>query len=159
MTLRQVRQLMLPLLALSLLGAGHEAAEADPAIGYRQKLMENVGANMGAVADILKHGLPLLENVPAHARNLERSAAIAPAAFRAEVADGPTDAKPGIWQDFAAFEAAARKMGEEAGRLAEVAEGGDRAAIGAQLKALGQACRGCHEDFRKPKEESYKRAH
>jgi cytochrome c556 len=28
--------------------------------------------------------------------------------------------------------------------------------LGARVKALGKSCGGCHETFRKPKEESYK---
>ena len=40
--------------------------------------------------------------------------------------------------------------------MAETAAGGDAAAIGAQLKEVGGACKQCHDDFRKPKEESYK---
>ena len=45
----------------------------------------------------------------------------------------------------------------ETAKLAEVAKSGDPAAIGPQLKATGKSCGGCHESFRKPKEESFKR--
>ena len=35
-------------------------------------------------------------------------------------------------------------------------ESGDAAAIGGQMKKVGEACGGCHKEFRKPKEQSYK---
>jgi cytochrome c556 len=78
-------------------------------------------------------------------------------AFEKEIAAGKTDAKPDIWQDWEKFVAATKKLSEESGQLAQVAQSGDMAAIGDQVKALGKACGDCHKPFRKPKEESYKR--
>ena len=49
------------------------------------------------------------------------------------------------------------ELQKAANQLSEtVANGGDGAAIGANVKALGRTCGGCHKEFRKPKEESYK---
>ncbi len=125
---------------------------------YRQKLMSGVGADMGAIGDILKYGLPLQSHIVAHARMLSQRADLVAAAFERNVSAGPTDAKPEIWSKPEEFRQLTQDMKAEAGKLAEIAASGDAAAIGRQVKALGDACGSCHDSFRKPKEESYKRA-
>ncbi|MBW2423897.1 MAG: cytochrome c [Deltaproteobacteria bacterium] len=131
-------------------------ADADPAIQYRHKLMEAIGSNMAAIADIMKYGLDLPGHVENHARQLEKSAALIAGAFKAKVVEGPTDAKPEIWQDWAKFEQAIADYEKAAGAFASAAAGSDGEAIGAAMKGLGKSCSGCHKSFRKPKEESYK---
>ena len=79
-------------------------------------------------------------------------------AFARNVSAGPTDAKPEIWQRPDDFRSKTQAMKKAADELAKVAAGGDAAAIGKGVKALGDACGDCHESFRKPKEESYKQA-
>ena len=130
--------------------------DADPNIQYRHKLMETVGSNMAAIADIMKYGLDLPGHVENHARQLEKSAALIAGAFKAKVTEGPTDAKPEIWQDWAKFEQAIADFEKAAGAFVSAAAGGDGEAIGAAMKGLGKSCSGCHKSFRKPKEESYK---
>ena len=125
---------------------------------YRQKLMSGVGADMGAIGDILKYGLPLQSHIVAHAQMLSQRADLVAAAFERNVSEGPTDAKPEIWAKPNEFRQKTQDMKAEADRLAEIAASGDAAAIGGQVKALGDACGSCHDSFRKPKEESYKRA-
>ena len=57
-----------------------------------------------------------------------------------------------IWDKWSEFEAAAKKFEAESAKLAEVAQGGDMAAIGQQLGALGKkGCGDCHETFREKK--------
>jgi cytochrome c556 len=77
-------------------------------------------------------------------------------AFEQKVAAGKTDAKPEIWSDWPKFEKAVADYEKAAQNLAAAAQGGDPAATGGAVKALGDSCGGCHEKFRKPKEESYK---
>ena len=62
-----------------------------------------------------------------------------------EAAGLKTAALPVIWQNWAGFEQAAMRFQEETAKLAEVAQGGDMAAIGQQLGSLGKnGCGGCH---------------
>jgi len=143
--------------ALVLGVTGTQAQDDDAYIQHRQKVMESVGGHMGAIGDIMKNKLPYTSTIAAHAEALQLTSTVIEDAFKKEVTEGKTDAKPDIWKDWDKFAAAAKKMGEESGKLAEVAKGGDAAAIGAQVKELGKSCGGCHKPFRKPKEESYKR--
>lgn len=147
----------LVLAAAPVRAADPAGGEDEAAIQYRQKLMSAIGGEMGAIGDIMKYGLPFTQNVAVHAQNLARSATLIRSAFERRVVAGPTDSKPEVWEQHDAFLDKARKFEAEAGKLAELGAAADRAALGKQVKALGEACGGCHEDFRKPKEESYKR--
>jgi cytochrome c556 len=142
-------------------GAAHAQAPAgsdEGTIEYRQKLMSGVGADMGAIGDVLKYGLPLPQHVAAHARMLSQRADLVATAFERDVSAGPTDAKPAIWTEPDEFRQRTQDMKAAADELAEIAAGGTSAAIGRQVKALGDTCGACHDAFRKPKDESYKRA-
>jgi len=142
------------MLATPLLSSAQQ--EKDPVISYRQKVMSSIGANIGAISDVLKYMLPHEKNIQAHAEQMASAAALIPSAFKEEVSDGLTDARPGIWESWDEFEQYAGDLESAANKLAEVAASGDTGAIGAQVKKVGDACKQCHEDYRKPKEESYK---
>ena len=133
-----------------------QAQDHDAFIQYRQKVMTSNGANLGAIGDILKNKLPYQSHITAHAEEIQRMSILIHDAFKKDVADGKTDAKPEIWKEWDKFTAAANDMGREAAELAKVAQSGNMEAISAQVKKLGDACGACHKPFRKPKEESYK---
>jgi len=130
--------------------------DRDPVNTYRQKVMQSIGANIGAISDILKHSLPHQGNIQAHAEQINSAAALVPSAFEEQVTEGLTDAKPEIWEQWSEFEEYSSDLEDASANLAEVAAGGDMGAIGGAVKELGDTCKQCHEDFRKPKEESYK---
>ncbi|NIR99319.1 MAG: cytochrome c [Gammaproteobacteria bacterium] len=147
------------LIALLLLIFSHPVLAQDDAsfVKYRQKVMGSLGANMGAIAEILKNGLPHRDNIATHASAISLAAKLIPSAFRKQIDSGRTDAERKIWQEWSEFEDAAAKLEREAARLAEVAASGDMSGLGAQVKAVGKSCGGCHKPYRKPKAESYKR--
>ena len=146
--------LVVGLAAASVATADSDAAE--PSIKYRQKLMSAVGANMGAIGDILKNGLELPGHVESHAAQMAESAKLIAAAFEKPLSEGATDAKPEIWEDQARFEQAIADFEEAARALETAAAGSNPKAVGPAVKALGDRCGDCHKPFRKPKEESYK---
>lgn len=155
---------MLRLIRLTLLGAalllplsGAYAQSDESHIQYRQKVMGSLGANMGAIGDILKNRLPHQGNIAEHARAISISAGLIPSAFEERVTEGPTDAKAEVWSMRGDFEDAVRTLEERSARLAEVASSGDMQAIVQQVKAVGDACGSCHDEYRVPKEQSYKR--
>ncbi len=59
-----------------------------------------------------------------------------------------TQALPTIWTDPAAFAVAQNRMVAAAAALDAAADTGDMAAVGAQMRNVGEACKGCHEKFR-----------
>ena len=148
--------LLLVLVCLTIPWAGAQAQSDETFVQYRQKVMTANGASMGAIGDILKNKLPYQSHIVTHAQDIQRISTLIAEAFKKEVTAGKTDAKPEIWKEWDKFADAAKGLGEESGKLAEVARSGDMEAIGAQVKKLGETCSNCHKTFRKPKEESYK---
>ncbi len=69
--------------------------------------------------------------------------------FPAGSDQGDTKALPKIWEDTAGFEAAEDKF-EAAAAASIAAAPQDVDALKAQVGAIGQACAGCHETFRRP---------
>jgi len=146
--------------ALSLLLAGSARAQDDKGfVSYRQNLMEGMGHDMGAIGDILKNGLPLQKNIAGHARSIAEHSSLITAAFEKKALGAPNDAQPAIWQDWAKFQKGAADFQAEADAFVAAAQTGDMSKIGAGMNKLGKACGSCHDDYRKPKEESYKRQH
>jgi cytochrome c556 len=132
-------------------------AQDDEALTqYRQKVMTSQGTSMGAMNDILKNKLPFPNHISAHAQDIQRMTALIPEAFKKEITAGKTDAKAEIWKEWDKYIAASEALGQEAAKLAEVAQKNDMEAITAQVKKVGDACGTCHKPYRKPKEESYK---
>jgi cytochrome c556 len=82
------------------------------------------------------------------ARTLARWARTLPSMFPAGSAVPPSKAKAEIWSDRAGFEAAAAAYAEAAGRLAEAAQAGDRAAFVARWTEVRGACGACHDAYR-----------
>lgn len=149
-------QVALVAIGLALVVTGTQAQDDEAYVQHRQKVMQSVGGHMGAIGAIMKSKLPYTSNIAVHAQALQMTSTVIEDAFKKEVTEGKTDAKPDIWQDWDKFVAAAKAMGDESDKLAEVARTGDMDALDAQVKALGKACGDCHKPFRKPKEESYK---
>jgi cytochrome c556 len=141
--------------ALFLLPLHSASAQSDEAfIKYRQKVMQSQGANMGAIADIMKEGLPHKANIAGHALELASSAKLIPTAFEKQVTEGMTDAEAKIWKEKDEFKEYAEKLQKAAANLEKVSmSDGD---VGAAVKAVGKACGDCHKEYRKPKEQSYK---
>ncbi len=134
-----------------------QAQSGKAFIGYRQRVMKTIGANMGAVGAILKNKLPQKENIQTHAQIISLSSQLIPSAFEKQVTTGPTDAKPGIWEDFDGFKKATEKLQRESKRFAEISRQGSAQEIVGQMKKVGKACKGCHKEYRKAKKNSYKR--
>jgi len=144
--------------AALLLCAGLARAQGDAGfVSYRQNLMEGMGHDTGAIGDILKNGLPLQKNAATHARSIADHARLIAPAFEKKALGAPNDAKEAIWSAWPLFEKALSEFQAEADAFAITAQSGDLAKIGQGMQKLGKACGSCHEKYRKPKEESYKR--
>ncbi len=134
------------------IGCGAALAQDKPAdvIKYRQNVMKSIAAVFGDIQAVAKGEVSFVAHVPALATHMSQMAAIMPAAFpRGTGRDAnETRAKPEIWADWDKFAAAAKAMGTETAKMAQIAAGGDRAAIGAQVAEIGKTCGGCHRPYR-----------
>lgn len=160
---RNRRIVLIGLAAAAALGAAlgggmvEAADEAKNVIAYRQNVMKGMAAHITQIAMVAKGEVSFAAHVAANAQAMANAAKIIPEVFpkgtTGEEAGVESEAKPEIWAEWDKFAAAAKALEAQAGKLAEVASGGDVAAIGAQLGEVGKACGGCHDPFRKKKQE------
>ena len=140
-------------------GAAAALAADEPVnlVKYRKHFMDANGAHISMIASVVKGEVSLSDEIAAHAQALATQGKLLTAnlkqLFPEGTAKGETEEKsaalPVIWEKWGEFEQAAQKFQEESAKFAEVAQGGDLAAIGAALGTLGkQGCGGCHQTFR-----------
>ena len=131
-------------LAVGLVALGVAASEGD--VKYREHTMAAVGGHMQAIVDIVRGEVPHTSHLGTHANALADLAAIAPALFR-EGSEGG-DALPAIWENAEDFQAKLDAFKEAANGFKAAAASGDMGRIGQALRPVGQACKGCHDNYR-----------
>lgn len=135
------------------LGMSMALAAADDAIKGRQGCMKAHGASMGVMVPMMKGEKPYDGAAIQDTLGKEEAACADWAKWwGADTQKGETLetwAKPEIWTDTAGFEAAG---GTWYKAYEAVKASADEAGFKAAFPALGQACQGCHEKFRRPKE-------
>jgi cytochrome c556 len=146
--------------ALVLMTAGSTPALAadEPAnvTKYRQTFMKGNSAHLGMIAAVMKGEVSLTDEIAPNAAALAAMGEMLRANLQQLFPEGTdkaagleTAALPAIWEKWGDFEQVAMRFQEETAKLAEVAEGGDMAAIGQQLGVVGkEGCGACHETFR-----------
>ena len=61
---------------------------------------------------------------------------------------GETEAKDNIWSNMDDFKKKMETFQIEAASLAEIAKGGDMAAIKPQFGKVGESCKACHKEYK-----------
>ena len=131
-------------MAAALCAAMAPATASEGAAEYREHVMEAKGGHMQAMVDILKQKVDHTDHLALHADAMADLSDICYTLFPAGSEGG--DALPAIWEqpdDFKekldAFSTAAHGLKQT------IASGGD---IGPAFQQLGQACKGCHDNYR-----------
>ncbi len=116
----------------------------EGAMDYRHHTMEAIGGHMEALVDILRGKVAHTGHLAVHAGNIANLAAITGTLFPEGSASDHASAD--IWEnpeDFAeriaAFEEAANGLRDT------IAAAGE---LGPAVQSLGQACKGCHDNYR-----------
>lgn len=130
--------------ALALL-AWPMAAQDEDAADYRVETMKAIGGHTTGFFGILQGKVPHTGHLPVHANALAALAKIAPSLFPAGSGED-TDALPGIWENPEDFAAKLTAFEDAATNLAAAVAAGD--GIGPAAQQMGQACKGCHDDYR-----------
>jgi cytochrome c556 len=141
-------------LAGSVGSAGMAAEDPVNLIKYRQATMRAIGAHMGMIAAPLSGEVGFTDEIAGHARAINQLSKNLTRLFPEGTGPeaGETRALPAIWQKWGEFAAVIQALEAESGKLAEVAETGDLAAIGQQVGVLGNnGCGACHKPFRAEK--------
>lgn len=130
---------------------GTAAAHAEPPenyIKYRQAMMSAIGGHMGASTQIVRGKVMPEGHLAMHAQALAELNSDIAALFPEGSDFGETKAKDVIWQEWDKFQQAADQAKQATAVFADAVAGGDADTIAAAHKDVGQACKGCHEDFR-----------
>ena len=130
--------------ALIVLAVGALASEGE--VDYRQHTMSAVGGHMQAIVDIIQGKVTHAGHMATHANALADLADLADTLFPAGSQGG--DALPAIWENGEDFQSKLAAFKEAAAGFKGAAGSGDMGQIGGALQQLGQACKGCHDDYR-----------
>jgi cytochrome c556 len=138
-------------LAVSFGFALDAAAQAKPEtlVKQRQAAMTLIAKYFGPLGGMAQG------RVPYNAQTVQRNAAILDVlkdlpwdGFHESTKGVKSAALPAIWEKPNDVKQGIERFQTEVGKLAQVAKGGDEAAVKAQIGAVGKTCGGCHDSFR-----------
>lgn len=128
--------------------AAAQAQEPEDYIKYRQAVMQAIGGHSGAASQIVRGKVSPPGALAMHADALAALNADLAGLFPAGSDFGETRAKAEIWDNWTAFEKAAGDAKSATAAFAAAVAGGDADKIAAAYRDVGEACKGCHKEFR-----------
>jgi cytochrome c556 len=118
-------------------------------VADRQRLMKAIGDNWGDIQAKAKAGN--VEGIAVNAENLALSAQMIPALFPEGSGTDKSKAKPEVWQKWAEFQAAAKRLETESEKLRDASKAKNAQLTESMVKEFGKVtCGGCHTPFRQP---------
>jgi cytochrome c556 len=144
------KSLLVAAAALLVASAHAQFAKPEDAYKYRASVMTLQGAHMGRINAQLKSGTPHMQVISENVALLDTLNKLFFTAFP-EGSDmvASSRAKPEIWTEPAKFKQYADKLNTEVIRLSAAAKTGDPAATRSAFSSVAQACKACHDDFRR----------
>jgi cytochrome c556 len=130
--------------------AAAQFAKPEDAVKYRKGAFTVMAAHFGRVAAMANGRIPF--DAKAAAENAEIATMVSKLPFAGFVDGtdkGETRAKPEIWTEQDKFKAAATKMQDAMEKLNVAAKSGNVDTLKAAAGTVGQACKGCHDTYRK----------
>jgi cytochrome c556 len=139
--------------ALASLPAAAQFQKPEDAIKYRQSAFTVLGAHFGRIGAMAQGKAPYDAKAAADNMAVVSELAKLPFSGFGEGTDkgAPNRAKPEVWKDAAKFKAAADKMVAEVAKLDAAVKLGTLDALKPAFGGVGQACKGCHDEFRAEK--------
>jgi cytochrome c556 len=131
-----------------LVSASQVFAQTD-VIEKRQQVMKGQSAAVKAIKAAAES--KDFATVETKAKELMSSANQIPSLFPKGSTKGKTKATAAIWEKWDEFEGNAKNLSKASSELAAAAKNKDEAAVGAKIKAVGEACTTCHKAFRADK--------
>jgi cytochrome c556 len=130
--------------------AAAQFAKPEDAIRYRQAGMTMMATHFGRVAAMATGRVPFDAKAVADNAEIATMLSKLPYAGFVEGTDkGDTKALPKIWSENDKFRAAAAKLQDEMVKLNVAAKSGNIDSIKAATNATFQACKACHDTYRK----------
>jgi cytochrome c556 len=137
-------------LALSL-PAQAQFQKPEDAVAYRRGALNVMGNHFARIGAMVNNKVPFDANaVQVNAELVQTMSRLPYVAFGEGTNNvGNTNALPEVWSQPDKFKAAAEKMQDAVAKLNTVAKTGNQDQIKAAFGDAGQACKACHDDFRK----------
>jgi len=135
---------------MTTLPAAAQFARPDDAIKYRKSAFIVMSHHFGRIGAMVQGKTPFDPKVAAENADIALlTSRLAYAGFVDGTDKGDTRAKPEVWAENDKFKAAAQKLQDEMGKLNVAAKSGNLDSIKAAFGPVGQACKSCHDHFRK----------
>ncbi len=115
-------------------------------LNYREHTMEAIGGHMRAIVDIVRGDVPHNDHLATHANAMADLAEIAPTLFPESSKGG--DALDAIWENPDDFQSKLDAFKEATAAFKTAVESGDSGQIAVGFRGIGQACKGCHDNYR-----------
>jgi cytochrome c556 len=132
--------------------AAHSAppSKAEQAIDYRHSVYHVISWNVHKMGDAVDGKVPYDKDAFAlQAARVAMLAPMLPEGFpQGSYLKGKTEAKPDIWTNRAEFDELMKKLAAKSAALADVAKGGDLAAVKPAFGELTRVCKSCHDKFK-----------
>jgi len=135
---------------MTALPAAAQFAKPEDAIKYRKSAFTVMSAHFARIGAMVNGKAPF--DPKAAADNADVALLLSRltiTAFGDGTDKGETRAKPEVWAEGDKFKAAAAKLQDEMTKLNAAAKTGNLDAIKAAFGPVGQACKSCHDHFRK----------
>jgi len=136
--------------AISTVTADEQKSPEEAAIDYRQAGFSMIKHHFGPMGAMVKGEKEF--NAEEFAKNAEAVAALSKFPINGFIPGsdmGETEAKDNIWTNMDDFKKKMETFQVEAASLAEIAKGGDMAAIKPQFGKVGESCKACHKEYKK----------
>jgi cytochrome c556 len=131
------------------IAASADTAPAD-AIKYRKAVMEGLAAHVTAFLLVNAGKVEHQDHLKAHASALADLGTQVKVLFPAGTDVGDTEALPLIWQEQEKFMQLVSKLETSSGQIRDAVAANNKAGAMAAFKSMGEACKGCHDRYRKP---------
>jgi cytochrome c556 len=135
--------------AVSSVMAEERKSPEDAAIEYRQSAFYMIKSHFGPMAAMVKGEKEF--NAEEFTKNAEAVAILSKFPINGFIEGsnkGHTEAKDAVWSNMDDFKKKMETFQVEAASLAEVAKGGDMAAIKPQFGKVGESCKACHKEYK-----------
>lgn len=147
--MRRALPALIACIALSLPAASFGATTPADAIKYRKAVMSALSAHVGAFMLVNFGKVEHQDHLKAHANAIADLGAEAKVLFPAGTDTGDTSALPLIWKEQDQFKKLLTDLETSSAKLRDAVAANDKPGTMAAFKAMGEACKGCHDRYRK----------
>jgi cytochrome c556 len=124
-----------------------QETKPEDAVKYREAIMHIVGGHTGGFFAVLQGKVPHKDALAYHANGLAAATKHIKPAFAQNTTGEKSKAKDSIWAEGSDFNKLADDAEKAATQLASAVAAGDQAAIGTAARAVGGACKACHDKY------------